>query len=111
MVAKGQGIGKTTAMGNAYVVKAGEVADPEKAEGKILVTVGTDKDMVPAIERCVGIVAEEGGLTSHAAVVGLTLGKPVIVGVENATSLLQDEQELTIDAESGAIYHGQAHII
>lgn len=111
MVAKGQGIGKTTAIGNAYVVKPGEIADPERAQGKILVTVGTDKEMVPAIENCAGLVAEEGGLTSHAAVVGLTLGKPVIVGVENATSLIEDEQEITIDAESGAIYHGQAHII
>ncbi|XKH50870.1 pyruvate kinase [Chryseomicrobium palamuruense] len=111
MVAKGQGIGKTTAIGNAYIVKPGEIADPERAQGKILVTVGTDKEMVPAIENCAGLVAEEGGLTSHAAVVGLTLGKPVIVGVENATSLIEDEQEITIDAESGAIYHGQAHII
>lgn len=111
MVAKGQGIGKTTAIGNAYVVKPGEIADPERAQGKILVTVGTDKEVVPAIENCAGLVAEEGGLTSHAAVVGLTLGKPVIVGVENATSLIEDEQEITIDAESGAIYHGQAHII
>jgi len=111
MVAKGQGIGKTTAIGNAYVVKPGEIADPERAQGKILVTVGTDKEMVPAIENCAGLVAEEGGLTSHAAVVGLTLGKPVIVGVENATSLIEDEQEITIDAGSGAIYHGQAHII
>ena len=111
MVAKGQGIGKSTAVGNAYVVKPGETADPAQAENKILVTVGTDKDMVPAIERCAGLIAEEGGLTSHAAVVGLTLGKPVIVGVENATNLIETGQEITIDAESGAIYHGQAHII
>lgn len=111
MVAKGQGIGKSTAVGNAYVIKAGESADPSKAENKILVTVGTDKDMVPAIERCAGLIAEEGGLTSHAAVVGLTLGKPVIVDVDNATNLIETDQEITIDAESGAIYHGQAHII
>ncbi|WP_342525110.1 pyruvate kinase [Chryseomicrobium sp. FSL W7-1435] len=111
MVARGQGIGKTTAMGQAYVVQPGDFADAAKAEGKILVTVGSDKDMVPAIERCSGLIAEEGGLTSHAAVVGLTLGKPVIVGVENATSLIENGQELTIDAESGVIYHGQAHII
>lgn len=111
MVAKGQGIGKSTAVGNAYVIKPGEAADPIKAENKILVTVGTDKDMVPAIERCAGLIAEEGGLTSHAAVVGLTLGKPVIVGVDNATNLIETDQEITIDAESGAIYHGQAHII
>ena len=39
----------------------------------ILVTVGSDREMMPAIEKCVGIITEEGGLTSHAAVVGLSL--------------------------------------
>ena len=46
-------------------------------EGSILVTRSTDKEMVPAIEKCVALITEEGGLTSHAAVVGLNLGIPV----------------------------------
>ena len=58
------------------------------------------------IEKCKGFITEEGGLTSHAAVVGLSLGIPVIVGVNNATNLIKNGQELTIDAESGVIYHG-----
>lgn len=74
-------------------------------------TIGSDKDMVPAIENCKGLITEEGGLTSHAAVVGLSFGIPVIVGVHDATKLIENGQELTLDAESGVIYNGQASII
>ncbi len=50
--------------------------------------------MMPAIENCAGIITEEGGLTSHAAVVGLSLGIPVIVGVKEATTLIDMDKKL-----------------
>ena len=42
----------------------------------------TDKDMNPYIEKAAAIVTQEGGMTSHAAIVGINLGKPVIVSAE-----------------------------
>ena len=51
-----------------------------------MVAIGTDREMVAALEKCSALITEEGGLTSHAAVVGINLGIPVIVGVENATT-------------------------
>ncbi|PZX06971.1 pyruvate kinase [Psychrobacillus insolitus] len=111
MVAKGQGIGKSTAYGQAIIVHNAEELKGQDTTDRIIVTIGSDRDMVPAIENCKGLITEEGGLTSHAAVVGLSLGIPVIVGVHNATNLIKDGQELTIDAESGVIYHGHASII
>ncbi|WP_391116380.1 pyruvate kinase [Psychrobacillus sp. L3] len=111
MVAKGQGIGKLTAFGKAVVVSNARELLGKDTSDSIIVTVGSDRDMIPAIEKCKGLITEEGGLTSHAAVVGLSLGIPVIVGVNNATSLIRNGQELTIDAESGVIYHGKASII
>ncbi len=111
MVAKGQGIGKSTAYGQAIIVHNADELKGQDTTDKIIVTIGSDRDMVPAIENCKGLITEEGGLTSHAAVVGLSLGIPVIVGVHNATNLIKDGQELTIDAESGLIYHGHASII
>ena len=80
-------------------------------EGSILVTIGSDREMMPAIEKCRALVTEEGGLTCHAAVVGLSLGIPVIVGVEAATQLLKDGQEITVDAQSGIIYNGHASVL
>ncbi|MCJ1908601.1 pyruvate kinase [Planococcus ruber] len=110
-IAQGQGIGKSVAFGNTLVVKNSQEALAQDTTGKIIVTIGTDREMMPAIEKCAGIITEEGGLTSHAAVVGLSLGIPVIVGVENATSLIKNNYDITIDAASGIIYDGHASVL
>lgn len=103
---KGQGIGRKFAYGKVVIAKNAQEASEKVTDGCILVTIGSDKDMVPAIEKCSALIAEEGGLTSHAAIVGLNLGIAVLVGITNATSLLRDGQEITVDAESGIIYDG-----
>lgn len=111
ILAKGQGIGKTVAFGETVVVRNAEEALAVDVEGKIIVTIGSDRDMMPAINKCAGIITEEGGLTSHAAVVGLSLGIPVIVGVKEATSLIKNGYDITMDAESGIVYHGHASVL
>jgi len=111
IIAKGQGIGRKSAFGKAVVAKTAEEALQKMVEGGILVTHSTDADMMAALQKAAAIITEEGGLTSHAAVVGLSLGIPVIVGVENATSLLKDGQEITVDAGFGAVYQGHASVL
>ncbi|MFS0574873.1 pyruvate kinase [Sporosarcina sp. 179-K 3D1 HS] len=111
MLAKGQGIGRTVAYGKVVVAKNAEEALAYDTEGAILVTVATDREMMPAIEKCAGLITEEGGLTSHGAVVGLSLGIPVIVGVENATSVIRHGYDVTMDAETGVIYNGHASVL
>lgn len=111
VLAKGQGIGKSLARGKTLVVGSGDEVSPEDAQGRILVTIGSTKEMMPAIENCAAIITEEGGLTSHAAVVGLSLGIPVIVGVDNATTIIESDYEVTMDSESGFIYHSRASVL
>lgn len=111
ILGKGQGIGRKSAYGKAVVAKNSQEAIEKVKEGSILVTIGTDKDMVPAIEKCSALITEEGGLTSHAAVVGLNIGIPVVVGVAKATELFTDGQEITVDAQSGMIYNGHASVL
>ncbi|MGD6967579.1 pyruvate kinase [Rossellomorea vietnamensis] len=111
ILAKGQGIGRKTAFGKAVLAKNAAEANEKVQPGSILVTVGSDKDMVPALEKCAALITEEGGLTSHAAVVGINIGIPVIVGVDNAMSLLQDGQEITVDSSRGVIYDGHASVL
>jgi pyruvate kinase len=111
ILAKAQGIGRKSAYGKVVVAQNAEEALRKVKEGSILVTIGTDRDMVPAIEKCSALITEEGGLTSHGAVVGLNLGIPVIIGVENATKLLKDGQEITVDAARGVIYNGHASVL
>src|SRR5699024_3283719 len=107
LLVRGQGIGKGIVTGRTIVAKTAEDLVGQDTEGAIIVTTGSDRDMMPAIEKCAGLITEEGGLTSHAAVVGVSLGIPVIVGVENATTFIEHQSSVKMDAESGVIYHGQ----
>lgn len=111
IIANGQGIGRTSAYGKVVIANNGEEAIKKVKKGDILVTQGTDRDMMPAIEKAGGIITVEGGLTSHAAVVGLSVGIPVIVGVDSALELLNDGQDVTIDGSKGDIYNGHASVL
>ncbi|MGD6816836.1 pyruvate kinase [Metabacillus sp. 84] len=111
ILAKGQGIGRRSAFGKVVVANNAEEASAKMKDGAILVTRGTDRDMMEALNKASALIAEEGGLTSHAAVVGLSLGIPVIVGVQNATAVLEDGMEITVDGTRGAIYKGHASVI
>ncbi|WP_449598846.1 pyruvate kinase [Niallia sp. Marseille-Q9988] len=111
VLAKGQGIGRKTAFGKAVIATSAKEALDKVNFGSILVTNATDRDMVPALEKCSAVIVEEGGLTSHAAVVGLNIGIPVIVGVENATSILKDGLDITVDSRSGYVYSGHASVL
>lgn len=111
VIANGQGIGRRSAYGKAVVAKDAKEAVAKVKDGDILVTYGTDRDMMPAIEKAGGIITEEGGLTSHAAVVGLSLGIPVIVGIENLFERIQDGADITIDGAKGDIYQGHANVL
>ncbi|WP_121611453.1 pyruvate kinase [Mesobacillus foraminis] len=111
VIAKAQGIGRKSAYGKAVLARTAKEAIDKVKEGSILVTVATDRDMVPAIEKCSALIVEEGGLTSHAAVVGLNIGIPVIVGVENVMELFEEGQEITVDAQRGVVYNGHASVL
>lgn len=111
IIAKGQGIGRLSAYGKVVIAQSGEEAMKKLNDGDILVTQGTERDMMPAIEKAGGIITVEGGLTSHAAVVGLSLGIPVIVGVDDALKVLKDGQDVTIDGSKGDIYNGHASVL
>ncbi|MCQ6273427.1 pyruvate kinase [Bacillus sp. V3B] len=111
ILAKAQGIGRKSAYGKVVIAENAKEALEKVKEGSILVTVGSDKEMVPAIEKCSALITEEGGLTSHAAVVGLNVGIPVLVGVKDATTLLKEGQEITVDAQRGVIYNGHASVL
>jgi pyruvate kinase len=111
IIIKAQGIGRKSAKGQVVVARTAEEANEKVTEGSVLVTIGSYKEMMPAIEKCSALITEEGGLTSHAAVIGINLGIPVIVGAENATSVLKMGQKITVDANRGIIYNGHASVL
>ncbi|RMC48749.1 pyruvate kinase [Lactobacillus sp. ESL0228] len=106
-LAQGLGVGNGSVVGKTVVVRSADEANSKVQEGDILVAKTTDPDYLPAIKKASGLVVESSGLTSHAAVVGLSLGIPVVVGVTDATDKIANESTITIDARRGAIYQGE----
>ena len=101
----GVGLGQGSVSGRARVAYHGmDISNFNP--GEILVAPRTSADFVEAIRKSAGIVTEEESLTSHAAVIGLRLGIPVIVGVKQATKVIRDGAILTLDMQRGLIYSG-----
>ena len=76
-------------------------------DGDVMVTEMTMPDMVPAMKRAAGIVTDEGGMTSHAAIISRELGVPAVVGTGNGTRVLEDGQQVTLDGDKGTIRAGE----
>ena len=107
---RGTGIGRRSVTGKVVVARTPEEAQQLK-KGDILVTTATDSEFLPCLERAAGLITEEGGLTSHGAIVGLNLGIPVVVGAQDAVSILKTGETVTIDGTRGLIYRGRATIL
>jgi pyruvate,water dikinase len=101
------GIGASPGQVSGEVSIVGKLDELDKVgEGDVIVAEMTTPDMVPAMQRAAGIITDEGGMTSHAAIVSRELGVPAVVGVEAATTRLSDGQVVTIDGEKGSIEEG-----
>lgn len=111
ILVKGSGIGKETKVGKVCIANNAEELEERFEDGDIIVSRDTDRDMVEYMQRALAIVTEQGGLTSHAAIVGLHLGKPTIVGATDATKLLKHGEIITADSSSGLIYRGEAKVL
>ena len=81
------------------------------AKGDIIVTSMTSPDLVPAMSKSAAIITDLGGRTCHAAIVSREMGIPAIVGTKNASKILSDGQEVTVDAYEGIVYEGKINVI
>lgn len=105
VLGQGIGLGQGSITGRARVVHNAMDASNFNS-GDILVASRTGVDFVEAIRKASGIITEDESLTSHAAVIGLRLGVPVILGVNSATQIIKDGAILTLDMQRGLIYSG-----
>lgn len=106
-----QGVGDHSVVANTVVAKNAEEAVAKAKDGMVLVVPSTDKEYMPAIEKAAALVVEESGLTSHAAVVGVTQDLPVIVGAKDALNIINDGELVTIDSRRGIVYRGETMAI
>jgi pyruvate, water dikinase len=101
------GTGKVKVM---YADKKGALAAQDFRQGDVLVTDMTDPDWEPIMKKAAAIVTDKGGRTCHAAIVAREMGIPAIVGCCNATSVLNDGEEVTIscaEGDTGVVYSGR----
>ncbi len=110
IIVKGTGVGKKAASGKAFIVHNEKDLDRFE-EGQVLVARNTGIEYLPAIKKAAALVTEEGGITSHAAIVAINLGKPAVVGVNKALSVIKDGEMITVDAIRGLIYRGKANVL
>ncbi|WP_261809236.1 pyruvate kinase [Levilactobacillus humaensis] len=108
---QGQGVGDDTVIGKAIIANTAAEANAKVVEGGILIAKNTDKDYLPAIEKSSAVIVENGGLTSHAAVVGISMGIPVIVGATGASDKISDGELITVDSRRGIVYHGASNAL
>ena len=111
VLARGTGIGRRAVTGIAFVAGENDPAAEQMGEGQILVIRATDRENMTALQKASAVVAEEGGLTSHAAIVALNMGIPAVVGAPHATALIRSGDLITIDAERGLVYRGRVNIL
>ncbi|MBS3815118.1 MAG: phosphoenolpyruvate synthase [Hadesarchaea archaeon] len=102
---RGLGASPGRGAGKVKIIPSAEDISKVK-EGDILVTEMTAPDWVPAMRRAAAIVTDEGGTTCHAAIVSRELGTPCIVGTGEATEVLEEGMEVTVNGSEGAVYKG-----
>jgi pyruvate,water dikinase len=102
-----EGLGASPGTGAGPVARLDSSDELDRCEeGDVLVTSMTTPDMVPAMRRATAIVTDEGGMTCHAAIVGRELGVPCVVGAKDATSVLSEGQQVTVDGDRGSVEAG-----
>ncbi|MEM1734202.1 MAG: phosphoenolpyruvate synthase [Pyrobaculum sp.] len=106
VVVKGIPASPGVAVGTVKICLTVEEAKKKLQKGDILVTKMTDPDWVPYMRLAAAIVTDEGGRTSHAAIVSRELGIPAVVGTGNATAVLKDGEVYTVDGSKGIVMVG-----
>lgn len=83
------------------IIRAEDMKKMEK--GDVLVSIATDPDVVPAMKKACAIVTDQGGVTSHAAIVAREFGIPCVIGTKIATRVLKDGDVVEVDANNGIV--------
>ena len=97
----GLAVSAGTVEGRARVIL--DMADAEVEPGDILVTAFTDPSWSPLFVAVKGLVTEVGGLMTHGAVIAREYGLPAVVGVADATRLIQDGQRIRVHGTDGYV--------
>ncbi len=108
---QGSGIGRGSVVGRACVeVDDAEQLQPSPSEGDIVVLKTWKSRFAGSARQAAAIICEEAGLSSPAALIGLDLQIPVVVGALGATQRINPGEIITVDAGRGVVYTGRASL-
>ncbi|CAL5872086.1 uncharacterized protein PFLUO_LOCUS6343 [Penicillium psychrofluorescens] len=112
LLVSGLSIGDAAVAGRLCLIENKQNLD-KFVPGSILVAKATDPDWGPLMKQAAAIITDQGGRTSHAAIVSRELGLPAVVGTENATYFLHSGQDVTVscaEGDRGFVYEGASDI-
>ena len=100
-----QGIGAARGriIANAYILNSAQKS-LQIPKGVILITSVITPDYLPLLQGVAGIITEQGGLTSHGAILARELSIPAVTSATGATTILQSGERLLLDGDKGEIY-------
>ena len=101
ILVSGTGVTSKSVCGKLCVCENEEEVLEKCKPGDILVIPQTSNEIFPILRKVSGIISEQPGLSSHAAIAGIALDIPVVVGAENATKILKNGTMVTLDAQRG----------
>lgn len=110
-IAKGQGVGRGSVVGHAIVADSTSDLEGKDLSDKVIITNSVDETLVPYVEKAIGLITEENGITSPSAIIGLEKGIPTVVGVEQATKEIKNDMLVTLDASQGKVFEGYANVL
>ena len=102
---RGIGAAPGRIQGSIQVITQEIIPDSPFPQKNIIVTKEIYPSLLPCLQQAVGIITEQGGITSHAAILARELNIPAVVGVSRATELLKTGDSVVINGESGTIYY------
>ncbi|MEU7843837.1 PEP-utilizing enzyme [Micromonospora sp. NPDC049114] len=100
---RGRTASRGSVTGRARVVVFEDVASAHLTDGEVLVCVEPTPDMVPLLAKAGGLVADRGGVLSHASIVCRELAIPCLVGTTNATEIIPDGAMIEVNADAGLV--------
>ena len=110
-IAKGQRVGRGSVVGHAIVADSASDLEGKDLSDKVIITNSVDETLVPYVEKAIGLITEENGITSPSAIIGLEKGIPTVVGVEQATKEIKNDMLVTLDASQGKVFEGYANVL
>ena len=103
------GVGASPRVGSGQVLVAIDDV-PQRAAGSVVVLRRLTNDLAVRLRDAAGVVADEGGATSHGANLLREFGVPAVISTGHATERLSDGATVTVDGFRGVVYEGDLSV-